>query len=71
MNTWQWERFDEVVTADRFGVTNAGSLIAPVRGFSVARDDKMQLVLETLAPGHAPGTIVERCTSRASGKRTP
>lgn len=59
MNTWQWECFDEVVTADRFGVTNAGPLIAPVRGFSVARDDKMRLVLETLAPGDARGAMVE------------
>lgn len=33
MDTWRWECFDEVVTADRFGVTNASPLIALVRGF--------------------------------------
>lgn len=56
MNAWQWECFDKVVTPDVFGVTNAGPLIAPVRGFSIARDDGLQLVLETLAVGDARGT---------------
>lgn len=65
MNAWQWECFDRVVTSDLFGVSNAGPLLAPVRSFSITRDDKLQLWLETVAVGnaqsaaapHPPGTV--------------
>lgn len=65
MNIWQWECFDKLVTSNVFRVTDAGPLISPIRSFSVKRDDKLQLWLETVVVGaalsaavqHPPGTV--------------
>jgi len=47
MPDWEYEPFAAFLTDDHFEVTDAGQLHAPVRSFSLKRNDKLQIILET------------------------
>jgi hypothetical protein len=65
MNVWQWECFEGVVNSNVLRVTDAGPLLEPIETFRLTRNDKFELILETLGPGgphtdtlaHPAGTI--------------
>jgi len=65
MNSWQWECFEHLLDGRIVKVTEPGPLTQPVRSFSIRRDEKRNLSLETVAVGvlkrerdtHALGTI--------------
>jgi hypothetical protein len=66
MTAWQWECFEGYANSSVLGVTNAGPLHSPIRTFTIARNDKLELILETLvvgdvqkssAPVHPVGTV--------------
>lgn len=65
MTAWEWESFDSVLAWPGFRVVDPGPLEAPVLSFTLVRDDKRELILETLAVGktnnqaidHPPGTV--------------
>lgn len=59
MNVWEWESFERIVTPLLFKVTNAGPLLGPIQNFSIARDSKRRLNLETLVVGDAKGGAVD------------
>jgi len=69
MSSWEREIFAEVIIDGHFEITNPGPLHAPVRTFSIARDDKLKLVLETKAPTDAKSDAIEhpRGTLRTPG----
>ncbi|MGH9436329.1 MAG: hypothetical protein ACRD4R_01280 [Candidatus Acidiferrales bacterium] len=53
MCDWEWESFEHLIGAGSFEIENAGPLRAPVRNFSIKRNEKLQLILETRASGTA------------------
>jgi len=65
MNDWEWESFDSFINDTPWTVTNPGPLRTPIVRFSIKRDDKFELILETEAPQdaqtnastHPPGTV--------------
>jgi hypothetical protein len=65
MTVWEWECFTAVLEGPGFRVADAGPLEAPVRSFTLKRDAKRNLMLETVAVGetrntavdHPPGTV--------------
>jgi len=65
MNPWQWECFEQVLDGRIIKLIEPGPLTQPVRSFSIRRDEKRNLVLETVAvgvlkrarDGHPLGTI--------------
>ncbi len=65
MSGWEWEVFDSFINDHPWTVTHAGPLRAPIISFSIKRDDKLELILETVAPqdaqtnasAYAPGTV--------------
>jgi hypothetical protein len=65
MTVWEWESFDSVLAWPGFRVVSPGPLEAPILSFTLVRDDKRELILETLAVGktsnqavdHPPGTV--------------
>ena len=46
---WEWESFERVLTIGSFTIVNFGPLWAPIRSFSITRDEKLQLIMETRA----------------------
>jgi hypothetical protein len=59
MNVWEWESFESVVTPHLFRVTHAGPLLGPIQHFSITRDSKRRLNLETLVVGETLGGAVD------------
>lgn len=65
MNPWQWECFAQIMDGRFVTLTEPGPLMQPVRSFSIRRDEKRNLVLETVAVGqlkmvreeHPRGTV--------------
>ena len=66
MTAWQWESFERYANSNVFEVANAGPLLSPIRTFTITRNDKLELILETLvvgnpqsssAPVHQVGTV--------------
>jgi hypothetical protein len=66
MTAWQWESFESYVNSREFEVANAGPLLSPIRTFTITRNDKLDLILETIvvgnpqsgsAPVHPAGTV--------------
>jgi hypothetical protein len=66
MTAWQWESFESYTNSNVFEVVNAGPLLSPIRNFTITRNDKLDLILETLvvgnpqsssAPVHPVGTV--------------
>ncbi len=59
MNVWEWESFEGVISPFLFKVTNAGPLHGPIQNFSITRDSKRRLNLETLVMGDVQGGAVD------------
>lgn len=65
MTPWTWECFSDLMQVPTLRVSDPGPLEAPVRSFTLVRDDERDLVLETFAVGetrnaaveHPPGTV--------------
>jgi hypothetical protein len=65
MFEWEWECFEDLVNNGTFAITDIGPLRAPIRSFTVRRDEELKLILETKAeqharssvPPHPPGTV--------------
>lgn len=51
MNPWQWEYFEHLMDARLVSVADHGPLTQPVRSFTIRRDARRKLVLETTAAG--------------------
>jgi hypothetical protein len=47
MSSWDWESFDEIINHGLFKVTQPGPLRAPIKSFSVHRNERLELILET------------------------
>jgi len=65
MFSWQWECFEGLLNNTSFAVVDAGPLRVPIRSFSVTRNEKLELIMETRADHNAtsnatvypPGTV--------------
>jgi hypothetical protein len=65
MCNWEWEVLERALSSDSFNIVNAGPLRAPIRSFSITRNEKLELVMETRAepdatsnfPLYPPGTV--------------
>jgi hypothetical protein len=65
MCDWEWESFDGLLNNGSFQIADAGPLRAPIRSFSIKRNEKLELLMETRAEGtatskanaHPPGTV--------------
>jgi hypothetical protein len=63
--SWEYEFALSFINEGHFYVTDVGPLRAPIKDFSVRRDDKLTLIIETrcppdaksTAPEHPPGTV--------------
>lgn len=58
MTIWQYECFEDYLHSLHFKVKDAGPLLSPVREFTVTRNDRLSLILETLVVG----TQLKNCT---------
>jgi hypothetical protein len=56
---WERESFD-LINDGHFSITKPGPLHAPVHSFSVQRDEKLRLILKTVAPANARSSEVTR-----------
>jgi hypothetical protein len=45
MNSWDWEFFETEVTSDTYVVADHGPLFGPVTGFTLRRDEDLNLML--------------------------
>jgi hypothetical protein len=65
MCDWEWESFSDFVNYKLCKITNAGPLCAPINRFSIRRNEKLELIMETVAEqnaksytiAHPPGTV--------------
>jgi len=57
MNPWEWESFDSFIDYQS-KVANAGPLREPISSLSIKRDDKLQLVIETVAAQDAKTSAI-------------
>ena len=55
---WEQEPF-ELINEGHFRITDAGPLHTPIHSFSIRRDDKLRLILETRAPTDAKSSAPE------------
>ena len=60
MSSWASEAFGEIINHGHFSITEPGPLHAPIRSFSVRRDEKLHLILETHCDTDATSTAIER-----------
>jgi hypothetical protein len=67
---WQREAF-ELINEGHFRITDAGPLHAPINSFSIQRNQKLELILETRASGMARLGIglpvIEKVLNHTSG----
>jgi hypothetical protein len=56
MTAWQWESFESYTNSKVVEVANAGPLLSPIRTFTITRNDKLDLILETLVVGNSQGS---------------
>ena len=49
MADWERESFEEILNDRLFSVTEAGPLSGPIKKFSLKRDEKLRLILETVS----------------------
>lgn len=59
MILWEWESFSAILEGPGFRVVDPGPLEAPVRSFTLTRNAKRSLVLETVAIGDTRNQSVE------------
>jgi hypothetical protein len=65
MFNWEWESFERLLNGNSFTIVDVGPLRAPIRSFSIIRDEKLELTMETRADQNAtsefnvylPGTV--------------
>jgi len=65
MSPWEWETFASLLNNGTFAISDAGPLRVPLRSFTIGRDEKLHIVLETKAeqnarssvPDHPLGTV--------------
>ena len=50
----------ELLNEGHFQVTDSGPLHAPIRRFSIRRDDKLSLIVETEIPSDAKSTEIDQ-----------
>lgn len=60
MSNWERESFDTVINQGLFHVTDHGPLHAPIISFSLKRNEKLRLILETQTGPNAKSTLIER-----------
>ena len=61
MTDWDWERFKAFVRTPGFEVSDAGPLKSPISSFNITRNDKNELILESVVMGEAlPGSSPTR-----------
>ncbi len=53
MTAWQWESLEGYANSYVLKVKSAGPLLSPIRSFTITRNDKFDLILETVVAGHA------------------
>ena len=46
---WEWESFERLLNNNSFNIVDSGPLRAPIRRFSISRDEKLKLIMETRA----------------------
>lgn len=49
MCDWEWESFDKFLNSTSFTVVDGGPLRVPIRSFSITRNEKLKLIMETRA----------------------
>jgi len=59
MSNWDGESFDGIINHGHFGITDPGPLHVPIRSFSIQRNEKLELVLETHCSEDAKSTLIE------------
>lgn len=65
MSPWEWETFAGLLNNGTFAISDAGPLCVPLRSFTIRRDEKLHIILETKAeqnarsavPDHPSGTV--------------
>ena len=65
MSSWEWETFASLLNNGTFTISDVGPLRSPLRSFTIRRDEKLHIVLETKAeqnarssvPDHPLGTV--------------
>src|SRR5882757_9181203 len=60
MNPWDWEFFESEVTADAYVVDDHGPLFGPLTGFTLRRDEDLNLMLDTLSASDSTSSAIER-----------
>jgi hypothetical protein len=60
MASWETEPLDKIMNHGLFSITLPGPLHAPIQNFSIRRNDKLELVLETHCPADAKSAAVDR-----------
>src|SRR3984957_14862383 len=60
MDSWDWEFLESEVTADAFVVTDSGPLFGPVTGFTLVRDEDLNLMLHTTSASDSSTRAIER-----------
>ena len=59
MNNWEAEAFDAIINNGFFSITEPGPLHTPIRSFSISRNEKLELILETVCPFDATSSEIE------------
>ena len=58
MINWKWESFEDYLKSNLFSFSDPGPLHAPIREFTLKRDDNLRSVLETFATQNAKSNAV-------------
>lgn len=59
MSNWGGESLDRIINHGHFSITDPGPLHAPIKRFSIRRNERLELVLETHCPDDATSNLVE------------
>ena len=59
MDCWDWEFFETGVTSDHFVVADHGPLFGPVTGFTIARDENLNLILQTTSGSDSTTSLID------------
>ena len=59
MNSWDWEPIDGILNHGLFKITEPGPLHAPITGFTLRRDEQLELILETKTAASATSAAVK------------
>lgn len=56
MCSWEWECFERLLNNNHFTIVDGGPLRVPIRSFSITRNEKLELIMETQADHNATST---------------